>query len=81
MDMTGTYLRLPKTTLRRMKALAAARDKSLAQLVREAIEKTYHIGASLEEPLTSDPFDLLIGAFNSGRSDGAVNHDDIIYGR
>ena len=82
MEMIGTYLRLPKSTLRRMKALAAAHDKSLAQLVRDAIEKTYDIDASLVPTVAADdPFARLIGSVRSGRKDGAAKHDDSIYDR
>ncbi len=82
MEMIGTYLRLPKSALRRMKALAAAHDKSLAQLVREAIGKTYDIDASLEPAIAADdPFNRLIGSLRSGRKDGSAKHDGVIYGR
>ena len=82
METIGTYLRLPKSTIRRMKALAAAQEKSLAQLVRDAIEKTYDIDASLEPVAAAgDPFTCLIGSARSGRKDGSAKHDDVIYGR
>ena len=80
--MIGTYLRLPRSALRRMKALAAAHDKSLAQLVREAIVKTYDIDASAEPAAAADdPFVRLIGSARSGRKDGSAKHDDFIYDR
>ncbi len=81
MEIQGTYLRLPKPTLRRLKALAVARDTSLAQLVRDAIEKTYQIDASIEAPdAATDPFQTLVGSFRSGRRTGSADHDDVLYG-
>ncbi len=81
MEIQGTYLRLPKTTLRRLKALAVAQDKSLAALVRDAIEQTYHIDASIEpKDPAADPFMKLIGSIHSGHRNDSVDHDKYIYG-
>jgi hypothetical protein len=65
-----------------MKALAVARDKSVAQLVREAIVKTYDIDASAEPAVVADdPFVRLIGSVRSGHRDGSAKHDDVVYDR
>lgn len=77
----ATNIRLPHKTLEALKILAAKERKSLAQLIREAIEKTYHIGGEEADIVPKDdPFYRQIGAWESGIKDGAVNHDRDIYG-
>ncbi|MBI5239164.1 MAG: ribbon-helix-helix protein, CopG family [Elusimicrobia bacterium] len=81
MKYTATNIRLPAQTLEALKIRAAKQRKSLAQLVREAIELTYHIGAA--EPAVDprkDPLHRLVGAWASGLKDGSVSHDRDIYG-
>lgn len=82
MEYKATLVRLPEKTLRALKIKAAKDHTSLAQLIRDAVEVAYHIGVSEKgiDP-KDDPFYRLVGAWKSGRSDGALNHDRDIYGR
>lgn len=81
MQYSATLIRLPKKTIEALKIRAAKERLSLAQLVRDAIEQTYHIEAS-EKTISpkDDPFYRLIGAWQSGRKSGARDHDREIYG-
>lgn len=81
MKYTATNIRLPEKTLEALKIKAAKERKSLAQMVRDAIESTYHIEA--EEKVLDpkkDPFHRLVGAWASGLKDGAIRHDRDVYG-
>ena len=81
MKYTATNIRLPEKTLESLKIRAAKERKSLAQMVRDAIELTYHIGG--EEKSMDPKKDALyglMGAYESGLADGAVRHDRDIYG-
>lgn len=81
MKYTATNIRLPEKTLEALKIRAAKERKSLAQMVRDAIELAYHIGSDEKavDP-QKDPLQRLIGACESGLTDGAVRHDRDIYG-
>lgn len=81
MHFVATNVRLPRETLDELRVKAARERKSLAQLIREAIEHTFGIGATNRpaDP-ARDPFHKLIGAWESGLTDGAVRHDRDIYG-
>lgn len=82
MDYTATNIRLPRKTLEALKIRAAKERKSLAQLVRDAIETTYGLGIAQKgvDP-QNDPFRWTIGAWSSGVKDGAKHHDRDIYGK
>lgn len=79
MEFTATNIRLPRRVLEELKVLAARRRKSLAQLIREAVEQVYSLGEAPLDP-KKDPFYKLVGAWESGIADGSVNHDRDIYG-
>ena len=51
----------------------------MAELVREAVA-AYLTEKRKKLSLKDDPINKLVGAFASGISDGAVNHDHYIYG-
>ena len=81
MDYTATNIRLPRKTLEALKIKAAKERKSLAQLIRDAIEVAYHVGTPEEQvDPQKDPLHHLIGAWKSGIKDGALRHDRDIYG-
>ena len=83
-DYVATNIRLPRETLQELKLKAVHQRKSLAQMVREAVEQVYgipkkHRVKSLKE-FHKDPIFSIIGICNSGIKDGAVHHDREIYG-
>lgn len=79
---TTTNLRLPKEMLKRLKLKAVEENKSMSQLVREAIEsyifcqkKPHQVNAE------SDPLRNIIGMARSGIKDGSIAHDRYLYGK
>ncbi|MBI5245381.1 MAG: ribbon-helix-helix protein, CopG family [Elusimicrobia bacterium] len=81
MDYVATNIRLPKDMLQALKIQAAKEGKSMAQMIREALRRTFGIGAEKDEvDPRRDPFYNLVGAWESGIADGAEHHDKDIYG-
>ncbi len=76
----ATNIRLPEDILKALKYKAIEENKSVNQLIREAIE------ISLTAPVqpkkrSKDPFDNVIGIAKSGIKDGSSKHDHYIYGK
>ncbi len=76
----ATNIRFSPETWESLRLLAYKERKSVAQLIREAVEQTYSIAAPDDVDPRKDPFAKLIGAFKSGIADGSVEHDRDIYG-
>lgn len=77
----STLIRLPKTMLEKLKYKGVKEGKSVACLVREAIEAAY--GIAVEERGAdphADPFTKLIGSCDTGIKNGSRRHDRDIYG-
>ena len=76
-----TNLRLPKEMLKRLKLKAIEQDKSVSQLLREAIEN-YILSqtTSKKGDYQTDSFNHIIGIARSGIKDGSVAHDRYLYG-
>lgn len=62
------YLRAEQ--LEALRALARRRDVSLAELVRQGVDRLL-----VEVPAEEDPLSDIVGLFNSGRGDLAEKHD------
>lgn len=77
-----TNIRLPKEMLKMLKQKALEEEKSTAQLIREAIEKTYFKKESKlsRGEFKKDPFFKIVGMLEDGVKDGSVHHDRDIYG-
>lgn len=78
-----TVIRIPKNTLQALKIEAARENKSLAELIRIAVEKVY--GKKLEvspgkDSFKKDPFFSLLGLCRTGLKDGSIHHDRDVYG-
>lgn len=77
-----TNIRVPKDVLRSLKLKALQEDKSVAQLIREAIEQILFKGERDlgKREFEKDPFLKIIGMCRTGVKDGAIHHDRDIYG-
>ena len=75
-----TLVRLPEDRMYELRARASREGKSLAGLVREAVDVYLGREPPNPAPPSQDPFDGIVGAFNSGVPDAAVNHDHYLYG-
>jgi predicted DNA-binding protein len=76
----ATNIRLPEEVLKALKYKAIEENKSVNQLIREAIE------IALTTPvqpgkLAEDPFERVIGIAKSGIKDGSTKHDQYLYGK
>ncbi len=82
-DYVATNIRLPRETLQDLKLKAVRQHKSLAQMVRDAVEQVYGVpkpkAQSLKE-FHKDPIFSIIGICKTGIKDGAREHDRDIYG-
>lgn len=84
MAMKRTQVYLTEEQHRRIRRLAEAQYKSMAQVIREAVEEyvSQQMGTKgfLETSMSSaDPLRDIIGLGASGISDGSIHHDRDIY--
>lgn len=76
-----TNLRLSKEMLKRLKMKSIEKEKSVSQLIREAIEACYFGHEKLKKrDVRTDPMTKIIGMARSGIKDGSVAHDVYLYG-
>lgn len=82
MQFVTTNVRFDQESYKRLKFLSVEEHKSLAQLIREAVEKVYGVPkrSRVQKNWHQDPFFKTIGICATGITDGAVRHDRDIYG-
>jgi len=82
MDVVTTNIRLDQESYRHLKLLAVEKRKSLAQLIREAVQQVYGTRRHSKRVANwrNDPFLGVIGICATGIRDGSVHHDRDIYG-
>lgn len=76
----ATNIRLPEEVLKALKYKAIEENKSVNQLIREAIEISLTTPVQPEK-LAKDPFERVIGIAKSGIKDGSAKHDHYLYGK
>lgn len=74
MAMTRTQIYLTEEQREHIQRLAETEHKSMAEVIREAIEE--HI---IQQASTEDPLRSIIGLGASGIANGSVHHDRDIY--
>ena len=81
-EHVSTNIRFPRKMLEDLKILAVKKRKSLAQMIREAVEMAYGPKKKrLPQDIKRTRFYKLCGLGASGIRDGAVHHDREIYGK
>ncbi|MBI4353656.1 MAG: hypothetical protein HY595_00320 [Candidatus Omnitrophica bacterium] len=83
MDFVTTNIRLRSDIYQRLKLKSAHVRKSLAQLIREAVDQTYGGDRPMHQltsPARRDALFRLVGVCRTGIRDGSVEHDRDIYG-
>ena len=83
MQFVTTNIRLGMEVYQRLRLKAVQERKSLAQLIREAVDAAYgerRRASPSKRARRRDPFFNIIGIGASGIRDGAVHHDRDIYG-
>ena len=73
-----TQLYLDDDQYQYLKQLSQSQGKSIAQIVREWIEKKRK--TRINKKYENDPFFKIRGVFGSGKGDIARNFDDYLYG-
>jgi hypothetical protein len=82
MAMIRTQIYLTEEQRKQMQRLAEAQHKTMAQVIREAIEEyvIQQMGTKdLGELSEADPLQDIIGLGASGITDGSIHHDRDIY--
>lgn len=83
MEYVATNVRFPKQRLQELKLYAVRQHKSLASLIRDAVDQAYGAPKPKAKSLKKfhkDPLFSTIGICRSGIKDGAREHDRDIYG-
>ncbi len=77
----ATNIRLPEEVLKALKYKAIEENKSVNQLIREAIEIALTTPVQPPGKPAKDPFERVIGIAKSGIRDGSIKHDHYLYGK
>lgn len=86
-EQVATNVRFPREQWRALKLLALEEGKSMGQVLREALARslaTSPLSDKKQEPLSlhpQNPFRALIDLGASGVTNGASDHDRILYGK
>jgi len=73
-----TQIYFPRELYRKIEGIARARSKSVASIIREAVEKYLNT----EEPdWENDPIFNLVGIADTGKKNLAKDHDKYLYGK
>lgn len=75
--MVRTQIYLDPIQHKKLKQEARERDISMAQLVREIVDGHFDSG-SVKKSYTKADYMSIVGMFDSGRSDVAENHDQLV---
>jgi len=76
----ATNIRLPEELLKTLKHKAVEENKSVNQLIRDAIEMS--LAATIQpQENQRDPFEDMIGIGRSGIKDASSKHDRYLYRR
>ncbi len=82
--MIRTQVRLRETQYRALKELAARRHTSVAELIRQAVDRLLETSGTVPPEERYRRALSIIGAFRSGQSDISTHHDeylDEVYGQ
>ena len=80
-DYITTNIRLPRELLKVLKHKAVEENKSVSQLIREAILKLMNHKDEKVLPIEKDPLHKIVAIAKSGIKDGSVHHDHYLYGK
>ena len=71
----------PEDMLTELRFVASARKESISEVVREAVASFLEQKNSSAKNWETDPLWDMVGAGDSGLSDGALNHDYYLYSK
>ena len=78
--MNRTQIQLTDSQVRGLKEMSAAENKSMAQLMREAVDALLRSTHRVDRDAVKQRAIEATGRFHSGTKDLAVNHDDYLAG-
>jgi len=76
-----TNIRLPREILKALKHKAVEENKSVSQLIREAVLKLVAHKDKKILPVEKDPMNKIVAITKSGIKDGSECHDIYLYGK
>ena len=80
-DYITTNIRLPRELMKTLKHKAVEENKSVSQLIREAVLKLIDHKNKKVPPIDKDPLHKIVALAKSGIKDGSVHHDHYLYGK
>lgn len=90
MEYVSTNVRLPKPLLKNLKLKAVEEEKSMGEVLREALARGLNTSPDTDKPSgrkrmappprRKHPLCKIIGLGASGVTDGGTNHDKYLYG-
>lgn len=80
-DYVTTNIRLPRELLKALKHKAVEENKSVSQLIREAVLRLVAHQDKKTPPAGKDPLNKIVGMAKSGIKDGSEHHDLYLYGK
>jgi len=78
--MNRTQIQLTESQIRRLKEMSAAENKSMAQLIREAVDALLCSIHRVDREAVKQRAIDAAGRFHSGVKDLVVHHDDYLAG-
>jgi metal-responsive CopG/Arc/MetJ family transcriptional regulator len=76
--MHRTQVQLTEAQVESLKGMAARRDASLAELIREAVDQYLRRERPIDPAARRRRLMALAGKHRSGRTDGGARHDEIL---
>ncbi len=80
-DYITTNIRLPRELLKALKHKAVEENKSVSQLIREAVLRLVAHHDKKTPPVEKDPLHKIVAMAKSGIKDGSEHHDLYLYGK
>ena len=80
-DYITTNIRFPRELLRALKHKAVEENKSVSQLVREAVFKLIAHKGKKNIPAEKDPLHKIVGMAKTSIKNGSASHDLYLYGK
>jgi len=80
-DYITTNIRLPRKLLKALKHRAVEENKSVSQLIREAVFKLVAHKDKKVLSVERDPLHKIVAMAKSGIKDGSDRHDFYLYGK
>jgi len=75
-DVVRTQIQLTDTQARELKSLAASEGRSMADIIREAVDSALAVRGRVDREAVKRRSLAALGRFDSGLTDVSTNHDE-----